>query len=120
MRPAPRRQRSIRPQGEESPPVSDRAAGVIGEGVKVMGHVKPVCRRAVFGRRVMAFQFQCWRLGDAKKMCEQLAPLLTEEADAVERWLQQPFVGERPFPLSCKGRKVAKPPVQGMEPVQDG
>ena len=59
VRPASRWKRSGRKEGAESPPLSDRAAGVLGEVVKVMGRVKPVCRRAVLGRRVATFQFQC-------------------------------------------------------------
>ena len=117
VRPASRRKRPIRPKGEESPPAPDRAAGALEEVVEVMDHVEPVFRRAVFGRRVMSFQFQRWYLGIAKKMCEQLAPWLTEEVDAVEQWLQQSYVGEWYFPLSCIGRRVAKPPAQNMKPV---
>ena len=117
-RPAPRRKRPTRPKGEESPPAADRAAGALEEVVRVTGHVEAHCCRAVFGRRVMTFQSQCWYLGVAKKMCEQLAPPLTEEPDAVKRWSQRPFLGERPFLLPCKGGEVARPPAKGAKPVE--
>ena len=84
-----------------------------------MGDVKVDCRRAVFGRHVMTFQSQGWYLGAAQKLRELLAPFSPNEPDAVERWLQQPFVGDWPFPLSCKGRKVVKPPAKDSVPVQN-
>ena len=118
-RPASRWKRSVRKGGAGSPLLSDRAAGVSEEVARVMGDVKVDCRRAVFGRHVMTFQFQGWFLGAAQKLREQLAPFSPNGSDAVERWLQQPFAGDWPFPLSCKGREVVKPPAKDSGPVQN-
>ena len=84
-----------------------------------MGRVKADCRRDVFGRHVMTFQFQGWYPGVANKLREQLAPLLSNEPDAVKRPLQPPFERDWPFPCSCKGRRVVKPPVKDSGPVQN-
>ena len=102
----------VHEEAAEPSPLSDRASGVLEEVVKVSGRVRADYRRAVSGRHVMTFQFQGWYLGAAEQLCEQLAPLLSNKPDAVERWLKQPFVGDWPFPLSCKGRDLVKPPAK--------
>ena len=98
-RPASRWRRSVRREGAEPPPLSDHASGAR-RRLRASDHVKADCRRAVFGRHVMTFQLQDWRLGAAEKLFEQLAQFLSNNSDAVERWLRQPSVGDWPFPVS--------------------
>ena len=61
------------------------------------------CRRAVFGRRLLTFRFQKWYLGVATELRETLVSLLPPKPNAADCWLRDPFVGNWPFSLSCKG-----------------
>ena len=54
----------------------------------------------------------------ARNLREISAPLLSPGPNALERWLREPFGGAWPFPLPCKGRKVAKPPAEVLKPSQ--
>ena len=85
--------------------MSDRAAGLLQEIAKIMENVRTNCRRAVFGRRLVACKFQKWFLGAARKLRDILAPLLPSGPNAVERWLDEPFEVKWPPPLSRCGCK---------------
>ena len=66
----------------------------------------------------MQFGSQKWYLGVANKLRENLAPLPPSKPGAADCWLRDPFVGDWPFPLSCKGCKAAKPLVEGANSAQ--
>ena len=104
-RPAAAWRRAIRCRHEDSEMLSDRAAGMLQEIAKVTYNGRADCRRAVFGRRLFAFQFQNWFLGAAHKLRDILAPLQPSGPNAVERWLGEPLEGKWPFPLSRRGCK---------------
>ena len=95
-----------------------RATGMMEEVANVMGAVKTDCRRAVFGRRLLTFRPHKWYLGVATKLRETLAPLLPSKPNAADCWLRDPFVGNWPFPLSCKGCKALKPLGKGAKSAQ--
>ena len=102
-RPAACWRRAILPAGPKSDKLPERAAGRLQEVVNVMEKAKPNCRAAAFSRRMLTFRFQKWYLGVANKLRETLAPLLPSQPSAVDCWLRDPFVGDWPFPLTCKG-----------------
>ena len=99
-RPAASWRRGILPDGAESDKLPERATGTLQEAVGVMGKVKPDCRPAVFGRRMLTFRFQKWYLGVANKLRETLAPLLPFQPNAADCRLRDPSVGDWPFPLT--------------------
>ena len=83
--------------------MSDRAAGVLEEVVDSTGRIKADCRKAVFGRKVVARPVRAWYLGVAKDMCDTFVRLLPGCPDPVKQWLQTQFEGTWPFLLSRKG-----------------
>ena len=108
VQPARRWRRAISRGEDQSSPASDRAAGVWEEVVDAMGRIKADCRRAVFGRKVLALRARARYLGVAKKMRDKLAQLLPDGPDPANQWIQTQFEGNWPFPLSRKGF-VVKP-----------
>ena len=105
VRPAAARRRGARRGREGSKMMSERAAGMLQEIAKAMENVRSGCGRAVFGRRLFAFEFQTRFLGAARKLRDTMAPLLPSGPNAVDRRLSEPFEGNWPLPLSCRGCK---------------
>ena len=95
-RPAPHWKRVIRREYAGPQALSERATGVLEEAVKVMGYVKAVCRRAVFGRRVLTFRFQGRYLGAAKNL-RGILVLLLRMAKPLAKGVK-PAQGWRPTP----------------------
>ena len=92
-----------RPRRGGSPPAPDRAAGVLEEVVDATGRIKADCRKAVFGRKALAFRVRAWYPGVAEDMGDALVRLVPGAPDPGKQWLQTQFEGTWPPPLSRKG-----------------
>ena len=103
------RKARIRPAQPGVSCMSDRAAGVPEEVMKVADLIPPEYRAAVLMRRVLAFRLQCWTSSAGVELQTNLAEPSASSDCSVEERLDVPSDGVWNFGLPCKGLRVCSP-----------